>query len=66
MRGLELHRGAPGPSPARLRRVGLSPLAGRGGCARLAAPDALAPLGARITDTPITPERVLRALGKVS
>ncbi|MFL5095987.1 MAG: xanthine dehydrogenase family protein molybdopterin-binding subunit [Xanthobacteraceae bacterium] len=28
--------------------------------------DALAPLGARITDIPITPERVLRALGKVS
>ena len=27
--------------------------------------DALAPLGARITDIPITPERVLRALGKV-
>jgi carbon-monoxide dehydrogenase large subunit len=28
--------------------------------------DALAPVGARITDIPITPERVLRALGKVS
>ena len=27
--------------------------------------DALAPLGTRITDIPITPERVLRALGKV-
>jgi carbon-monoxide dehydrogenase large subunit len=28
--------------------------------------DALAPLGARITDIPMTPERVLRALGTVS
>ena len=28
--------------------------------------DALSPFGARITDIPITPERVLRAFGKVS
>jgi aerobic carbon-monoxide dehydrogenase large subunit len=45
--------------------VGEAGTAGAPGAVMNAINDALAPLGARVTDQPFTPERILRALGKV-
>ena len=45
--------------------VGEAGTAGAPGAVMNAINDALAPLGARVTDQPFTPERILKALGKV-
>ena len=45
--------------------VGEAGIAGAGAAILNAVNDALKPLGARVTELPITPERLLRALGKV-
>jgi len=45
--------------------VGEAGTAGAPGAVMNAINDALAPLGARVTAQPCTPERVLKALGKV-
>jgi aerobic carbon-monoxide dehydrogenase large subunit len=46
--------------------VGEAGTAGAPGAVMNAINDALAPLGARVTSMPFTPERILRALGKVA
>ena len=45
--------------------VGESGIVGAAAAVANAVNDALAPLGAEISDLPITPERLLRALGRV-
>ncbi len=45
--------------------VGEAGTAGAPGAVMNAINDALAPLGARVTDQPFTPERILRALGRI-